>query len=129
MKKKKKNCEQINLLFLRHPICNVLLWQPYQTSLTSFSALLIEENDRMRKARGLFKKIEDTKGTFHGKMGTIKDRNGNDLTEAEEIKEMWQEYTELYKKILMTWITTMVWSFTWSQTSWSMKSSGPSEAL
>ena len=83
----------------------------------------------MRKARGLFKKIEDTKGTFHGKMGTIKDRNGNDLTEAEEIKEMWQEYTELYKKILMTWITTMVWSFTWSQTSWSMKSSGPLEAL
>ena len=52
----------------------------------------------MRKARGLFKKIEDTKGTFHGKMGTIKDRNGNDLTEAEEIKEMWQEYTELSKK-------------------------------
>ena len=53
----------------------------------------------MRKARGLFKKIEDTKGTFHGKMGTIKDRNGNDLTEAEEIKKTWQEYTEKqYKK-------------------------------
>ena len=83
----------------------------------------------MRKARGLFKKIEDTKGTFHGKMGTIKDRNGNDLTEAEEIKEMWQEYTELYKKILMTWITTMVWSVNQSQTSWSMKSSGPQAAL
>ena len=90
------------MLFLRHPICNVLLWQPYQTSLTSFSALLIEENDRMRKARGLFKKIEDTKGTFHGKMGTIKDRNGKDLTEGKEIKKRWQEYTEkLYKNILM----------------------------
>ena len=77
--------------FLRHPICNILLWQPYKTSLTSFSALLIEENDRMRKARGLFKKIEDTNGTVHGKMGTIKERNGNDLTEAEEIQEKCQE--------------------------------------
>ena len=89
----------------------------------------IEENNRMGKTRDLVKKIKDTKGTFHGKMGSIKDRNGMDLTEAEYIKKMWQEYTELYKKILMTWITTMVWSFTWSQTSWSMKSSGPSEAL
>ena len=60
----------------------------------------IEENNRMRKSRGLFKKIRDTKGTFHGKMGTIKDRNGMDLTEAEDIKKWWQEYTqELYKKI------------------------------
>ena len=62
------------------------------------------------KTRDLFKKIRDNKGTFHAKMGTIKDRNGMDLTEAEDIKKRWQEYTEeLYKKkILMTQISTMV---------------------
>ena len=61
----------------------------------------IEENNRMGKSRDLFKKIGDTKGTFHAKMGTIKDRNGMDLTEAEDIKRWWQEYTEeLYKKDL-----------------------------
>ena len=60
-----------------------------------------EENNRMRKTRDLFKKIRDTKGTFTAKMGTIKDRNGMDLTEAEDIKKRWQEYTEeLYKKNL-----------------------------
>ena len=59
----------------------------------------IEENNRMGKTRYLFKKIRDTKGTFHAKMGSIKDRNGMDLTEAEDIKKRWQEYTEeLYKK-------------------------------
>ena len=59
----------------------------------------IEENNRMGKTRELFKKIRDTKGTFHAKMGSIKDRNGMDLTEAEDIKKRWQEYTEeLYKK-------------------------------
>ena len=59
----------------------------------------IEENHRMGKTRGLFKKIRDTKGTFHAKMGSIKDRNGMDLTEAEDIQKRWQEYTEeLYKK-------------------------------
>jgi len=58
----------------------------------------IEENNRMGKTRDHFKKIRDTKGTFHAKMGTIKDRNGMDLTEAEDIKKRWQEYTELYKK-------------------------------
>ena len=69
----------------------------------------IEENNRMGKSRDLFKKIRDTKGTFHAKMGTIKDRNGMDLTEAEDIKKRWQEYTEeLYKKIFMTQITTTV---------------------
>jgi len=57
-----------------------------------------EENNRMEKTRDLFKKIRDTKGTFHAKMGSIKDRNGMDLTEAEDIKKRWQEYTELYKK-------------------------------
>ena len=60
----------------------------------------IEENNRMGKTRDLFKKIRDIKGTFHAKMGTIKDRNSKDLTEAEEIKKTWQEYTEeLYKSI------------------------------
>ena len=59
----------------------------------------IEKNNRMKKTRDLFKKIRDTKGTFHAKMGTIKDRNGVDLTEAEDIKKRWQEYTEeLFKK-------------------------------
>ena len=61
----------------------------------------IEENNRMGKTRDLFKKIRDTKGTFHAKMGTVKDRNNMDLTEAEDIKKRWQEYTEeLYKKYL-----------------------------
>ena len=54
----------------------------------------------MGKTRDLFKKIRDTKGTFHAKVGSIKDRNGMDLTEAEDIKKRWQEYTELYKKDL-----------------------------
>ena len=66
-----------------------------------------EENNRMGKTRDLIKKIRDTKGTFHAKMGTIKDRNGMDLTEA--IKKKWQEYTEnCTKKIFMTQITMMV---------------------
>ena len=69
----------------------------------------IEENNRMGKTRDLVKKIRDTKGKVYAKIGTIKDRNCMDLTEAEDIKKIWQEYTEeLYKKILMTQITTMV---------------------
>ena len=60
----------------------------------------IEENNRMGKTRALFKKIRDTKGTFHAMMDTIKDRNGMDLREAEDIKKRWQEYTELYKKYI-----------------------------
>ena len=61
----------------------------------------IDENNRMEKTRDLFKKIRDTKGTFHAKMGSINDRNGRDLKEAEDIKNRWQEYTgELYKKDL-----------------------------
>ena len=68
----------------------------------------LEENNRMGKTRDLFKKIRDTKGTFHAKIGSIKDRNSRDLTEAEDIKR-WQEYTEeLYKKIFTTQIITMV---------------------
>ena len=73
----------------------------------------VEENNRMGETRDLFKKIRDTKGTFHAKMGTIKDRNGMDLKGVEDIKKRWQEYTEeLYKKVLITQITMMVWSLT-----------------
>ena len=69
----------------------------------------IEENNRMGKTRDLFKKIRDIKGNFHAKMGTIKDRNGMDLTEAEDIKKRWQEYTEeLCKKGVHTHIITLV---------------------
>ena len=61
----------------------------------------IEENNRMEKTKDLLKKIRDTKGTFHAKMGSIKDRNGMDLTKVEDMKKRWQEYTEeLYKKDL-----------------------------
>ena len=68
-----------------------------------------EENNRMGKTGDPFKKIRDTKGTFHAKMGSIKDRNGRDLKEAEDIKKRWQEYTEeLYKNIFMTKIIMMV---------------------
>ena len=80
----------------------------------------------MGKTRDLFKKIRDSRETFHAKVGKIKDRNDMDLTEAEDIKKRWQEYAEeLYKNILRTQITMMVWSLTCSQTSWSAKSSGP----
>ena len=69
----------------------------------------IEENNRMGKTRDLFKKIRDTKGTFHAKMGSIQNINGMDLTEAEDIKRRWQEYKEeLYKKIFTTRIIMMV---------------------
>ena len=69
----------------------------------------IEENNTMGKTRDLFKKIRDTKGIFHARMGLKKDRNGMDLTEAEDIKKRWQEYTEeLYKKIFTTQTITMV---------------------
>ena len=69
----------------------------------------IEESNRTGKTRDLFNKIRDTKGTFHAKMSSIKDRNGMDLTEAEDIKKRWQEYTEeLYKKDLHTQLILMV---------------------
>ena len=69
----------------------------------------MEENNKMGKTRDLFKKIRDTKGTLQAKMGSIKDRNGMDLTEAEGIKKRWQEYTEeVYKKIFMTQIIMMM---------------------
>ena len=68
----------------------------------------------MGKTRDLFKKIRDTKGTFHAQMGLIKDRNGMDLTEAEDIKKKSVKNTQknCTKKVLLTWITTMVWSLT-----------------
>ena len=67
--------------------------------MSEINAKKIEENNRMGKMKDPFKKIRDTKGIFHAKMGSIKDRNGTDLTEAEDIKKRWQEYTEeLYKK-------------------------------
>ena len=68
----------------------------------------VKGNNRMGKVRDFFKKIRDTKGTFHAKMGAIKDRNGMNLKEAEDIKERWQEYTDYTKKIFMTQITMMV---------------------
>ena len=69
----------------------------------------LEENIRMGRTKDLLKKIRDTKGKFHAKMGSIKYRNGIDLTEAEDIKKRWKEFTEeLYKTYLMTQITTMV---------------------
>ena len=69
----------------------------------------IEENHRMGKPRDLFKKIRDIKGTFHAKMGSVKDRTGMELAEAEDVKKKWQEYTEeLYKKDLQDQVTTMV---------------------
>ena len=73
----------------------------------------IEENKRMEKTRDLFKKMRDTKGTFHAKMGSIKDKNGMDLTEAEDIKKRWQDYTKnCAQKIFMTKIIMMVCSLT-----------------
>ena len=68
----------------------------------------IEENNRMGKTRDLFRKIRDSKGTFHAKIGSIKHRNGTDLTEAEDIKKSWQEYIELYKNFFTTQVITMV---------------------
>ena len=73
----------------------------YKKAFLSDQCKALEDNNRMGKTRDLFKKIRDTKGTFYAKMGSIKDRNSMDLTEAEDIKKRWQEYTEeLYKKYL-----------------------------
>ena len=83
----------------------------------------------MGKTRDLFKKTRDTKGTFHAKMGSIKDKNGMDLTEAEDIKKRWQEYTkELYKKDLHDPDNHDGVITHQSQTSWNVKSSGPQKA-
>ena len=79
----------------------------------------------MGKTRDLFKKIRDTKGTFHAKMGSIKDRIGMDLTEAEDIKKRWQEYTELYKKDLHDQDNYDGMITHLEPESWNVKSSGP----
>ena len=84
------------------------------------------ERHRMEKSRDLFKKIRDTKGKFHAEMGTIKDRNGMDLTEAEDIKKRWQEYTEeLYKNDLNGLNNHDAVIIHLDHTSWRVKSSGP----
>ena len=83
----KERYTQLNAEFQR------IAWR-YKRAFLSNQGKEIEENNRMGKTRDLFKKIRDTKGTFHAKMGSIKDRNGKDLTEAEDIKKRWQEYTE-----------------------------------
>ena len=91
-KGKKERCTHLNAEFHRIPGRN-------KKSFLCDQCKEIEENNRMGKMRDLFKKIRDTKGTFHAKMGTVKDRNGMGLTEAEDIKKWWQEYIEeLYKK-------------------------------
>ena len=101
-KGEKKRYTQLNLEFQR------IAWRDKKAFLSD-QCKDAEENNRMEKTSDLFKKISDTKGTFHAKMGTIKDRNGMDLTEGEDIKKWWQEYTEeLYKMIVMTQIITMV---------------------
>ena len=85
----------------------------------------IEENNRMGKIRYLFRKIRDTKGIFHAKMGKIKDRNGMDLAEEEVIKKRWEEYTEMYKKDLYDPDNHNSVITHQSQISWNVKSSGP----
>ena len=93
-KGEKERCKHLNAEFLRIARRDKKLFFSDQCK-------EIEENNRMGKTRDIFKKIRDTKGIFHAKMGSIKDRNGLDITEAEDIKKRWQEYTEeLYKKDL-----------------------------
>ena len=85
----------------KHKQLNAAFQRTDKKAFLSHQCKRTEENNRMGKIRELFKKIRDTKGTFHAKMGSIKDRNGMDLTEAEDLKKRWQEYTEeLYKKDL-----------------------------
>jgi len=93
-KGKKEICTHLNSEFQR------IAWRDKKAFLSD-QCKETDENNRMGKTRDLFKKIRDTKGTFHAKIGSIKDRNGTDLTEAEDIKKRWQEYTkELYRKDL-----------------------------
>ena len=97
-----------------------------KTAFLRYQCKEIEENSRMGKTRDLFKKIRYTKGTFHAKMGSIKDRNGTDLTEAEDIKKRWQEYTEeLYKKDLHDPDNNNNVITQLEPDSWNAKSSGP----
>ena len=100
-KREKERCTHLNAEFQK-------IARRDKKAVLSHQCKETEENNRMGKTGDLFKKMRDTKGTFHAKMGSIKDRNGTNLTEAEDIKKSWQDYTEeLYKKD-MTQITTMV---------------------
>ena len=90
-KREKERCKHLNAEFQR-------IARRDKRDFLSDQCKEIEENNRMVKTRDLFKKIKDTKGTFHAKMGLIMDRKCMDLTEAEDIKKRWQEYTELYQK-------------------------------
>ena len=90
-KGEKERCKHVNAEFQR-------IARREKKAFLSDQCKEIEENNKMGKARDLFKKIRDTKGTFHANMGTIKNRKCMDLTEAEDIKKRWQKYTELYKK-------------------------------
>ena len=92
-KGERERCTQLNAEFQRTA-------RREKKAFLSEQCTEIEENKRMRKTRNLFKKSRDTKGTFLAKMSTIKERNSKNLTEAEDIKKRWQEYTELYKKDL-----------------------------
>ena len=99
-------------MLLEEGICYdqcILLARRDKKAFLSDQCKVIEENNRMGKTRDIFKEITDIRGRFHAKMGLIKDRNGMNLTEAEDFKKRWQEYTEeLYKKIFMTKIITIV---------------------
>ena len=110
-------------------VISLLLNKLYKIKGRNRNSQEIEENNRIGKTRDLFKNIRDTKGTFHAKMGTIKDRNDMDLQKQKILRRGGKNTQEnRTKKVLMTQITTMVWSLTYSQTSWSAKSSGPYEA-
>ena len=87
--------------------------------------LKLEESNRRGKTRDLFRKTGNIKGIFCPKMGTINNRNGGNLVDIEEIKKRWKEYAELYKKDIKELITMIMWSATWIQTFWRVKSSGP----
>ena len=101
-KGQKERCKQLNAEFQRTA-------KRDKKAFCSYQCKEIEEKNRMGKTRDLFKKTGDTKGTLHAKMGSIKDRNGMDLTETEDIKKRWQEYQKnCTKKIFMTKIITMV---------------------
>ena len=117
-KGEKERCKHVNAVFQR-------IAKRDKKAFLSNQCKEIEENNRMGKTRDLFKKIRDTKGTFYAKMGTIKDRNGRDLTEAENIKKRWQENTEeLYKKDLHDPDNHGVVITQLEQTYWSTKSNG-----
>ena len=110
---KEEGCPEITLGVQSRLPGQPVIWEK-RVSCTYMKHFCISHKlSSLRKTRDLFKKIREIKGTFHAEKGTIKDRNGMNLREAEDIKKRWQEYTEeLYKKIFITQIITMVWSLT-----------------